>query len=288
MGKKSLNASVSQENLITLEEFKKHLSNMSDEGVTMRDDGEFSFGFNWMDFVQKRMNEDIIALHMNNLDELYKSINVSLKGKSLFDIGCGSGLSSLSFARLGCSKITSLDIDLHSVQATNFTKTNFWKGNGVDWTVIQKSILDETPAVPDQSQDIVYSWGVLHHTGDMWNAIRNAVRAVKPGGIFHVALYRSGSKFPKSLEEKFRFKFADKETKIQMLYDRAGQKIFSVKKGRGMNKFHDALDWLGGLPYDVADPEVLFGWLRDKYGFEVLYFQDRNGGGNFTGILQRK
>jgi hypothetical protein len=54
-----------------------------------------------------------------------------------------------------------------------------------------------------------------------------------------------------------------------------------------MNKFHDALDWLGGLPYDVADPEVLFSWLKDRYGFEVLYFQDRNGGGNFTGILQK-
>ena len=55
-----------------------------------------------------------------------------------------------------------------------------------------------------------------------------------------------------------------------------------------MNKFHDALDWLGGLPYDVADPEVLFSWLKDRYGFEVIYFQDRNGGGNFTGILQKK
>jgi len=224
---------------------------------------------------------------MNGLNELYSSINIPLKGKSLFDIGCGSGLSSLSLARLGCSKITSLDLDLHSTQATAYTKNNFWKGGDIDWTIIQKSILDEIPAVADQSQDIVYSWGVLHHTGDMWNAIRNAVRAVKPGGIFHVALYRSGSKFPKSLEEKFRFKLADKETKIQMLYDRAGQKIFSVKKGRGMNKFHDALDWLGGLPYDVADPEVLFSWLKEKYGFNVLYFQDRNGGGNFTGILQR-
>jgi 2-polyprenyl-3-methyl-5-hydroxy-6-metoxy-1,4-benzoquinol methylase len=281
------NIETSTENFITLEEFKKHLSNMSDEGVIMRNDGEFSFGFNWMDFVQKRMNEDIITMHMNGLNELYSSINIPLKGKSLFDIGCGSGLSSLSFARLGCSKITSLDIDLHSTQATAYTKNNFWKGGDIDWTIIQKSILDETPAVADQSQDIVYSWGVLHHTGDMWNAIRNAVRAVKPGGIFHVALYRSGSKFPKSLEEKFRFRLADKETKIQMLYDRAGQKIFSVKKGRGMNKFHDALDWLGGLPYDVADPEVLFSWLKEKYGFNVLYFQDRNGGGNFTGILQR-
>ena len=55
-----------------------------------------------------------------------------------------------------------------------------------------------------------------------------------------------------------------------------------------MNKFHDALHWLGGLPYDVVDPEVLFSWLKDKYGMKVLYFVDSNGGGNFTAILQKE
>lgn len=271
---------------ISLEEFKQHLTNMTDDGIHVRDDGEFSFGFNWYDYVKNRMNEDIIAMHMNNLTALYDEIGISLKGKSVFDIGCGSGLSSLSFARLGCSKITSMDIDQHSVMATQYTKDNFWKGN-IEWNIYTHSILNPPMPVETKSQDIVYSWGVLHHTGDQWNAIRNSVDCVKPGGLFHVALYRSGTKFPKSLDEKYAFRFANKEQKIQMLYDRAGQKIFSVKKGRGMNKFHDALDWLGGLPYDVVDPDVLFGWLESRFNFKVLYFQDRNGGGNFTAILQK-
>lgn len=287
MGKKDKQPSA-DESLVSLEEFKKYLTNMVEagDGVTVRDDGEFSFGFNWMDYVKNRMTDDIINMHQTNLKGLYDSIGVSLVGKSVFDIGSGSGLSSVSFARLGASSVTSMDIDSHSVAATKFTKEKFWNKPEYHWNIYQCSILDGIP-VPDESQDIVYSWGVLHHTGDMWNAIRNSVKAVKPGGIFHVALYRSGTKFPKSLDEKFRFKLADKETKIKMLYDRAGQKIHHVKKDRGMNKFHDALDWLGGLPYDVADPEVLFSWLKEKYGFEVLYFQDRNGGGNFTGILRR-
>jgi 2-polyprenyl-3-methyl-5-hydroxy-6-metoxy-1,4-benzoquinol methylase len=284
MGKKS---NAEEPRFITLEEFKSHLTNMTDDGIYIRTDGEFSFGFNWYDYVKNRMNEDIIAMHMNNLRELYSQIGVDLQGKSVFDIGCGSGLSSLSFARLGCTKVTSLDIDEYSIKATQYTKDNFWKKNSIDWSILNESILKEDPIVPNETYDIVYSWGVLHHTGDMWNAIRNSIRAVKPGGIFHVALYRSGCKFPKSLDEKYAFKFANREQKIQMLYDRAGQKIFSVKKGRGMNKFHDALDWLGGLPYDVADPEVLFGWLEIRYNFKVLYFQDRNGGGNFTAILQK-
>lgn len=275
------------ENFISLEEFREYLTNMTEDGIHVRDDGEFSFGFNWYDYVQNRMNEDIISMHMNNLKALYDEISIDLKGKTVFDIGCGSGLSSLSFARLGCSKVTSMDIDNFSVKATSFTKEKFWNGD-IDWNIYTHSILKKPMPVEDCSQDIVYSWGVLHHTGDMWNAIRNSVDCVKPGGIFHVALYRSGCKFPKSLDEKYAFKFANKEQKIQMLYDRAGQKIFSVKKGRGMNKFHDALDWLGGLPYDVVDPDVLFGWLESRYNFKVLYFQDRNGGGNFTAILQKQ
>ena len=270
---------------ITLDEFKQHLTNMSSEGVTMRDDGEFSFGFNWTDFVKTRMTSEIIALHQNNLQGLYQQIGVDLKGKSIVDIGCGSGISSVSFANLGCSKITSFDIDEHSVAATKLTKEKFFKGNA-DWNVYQASILDQTVVQP-QSHDIVYSWGVLHHTGYMYQAIRKAAELVKPGGYFHVALYRSGSKLTKSLNEKYRFKFASKEEKIQMLYDRAGQKIFNVKKNRGMNKFHDALDWLGGLPYETSEPEVLHSWLKDKFNLHVEFFQDRNAGGNFTSILRK-
>lgn len=289
MAKKALRTDSLPVQFVSLEEFKTYLTNMIEagDGVTIRDDGEFSFGFNWVDYVKTRMSEDIISMHQTNLKSLYDSIGISLEGKSVFDIGSGSGLSSISFARLGASTITSMDIDSFSVEATSYTKNKFWNNSDIQWNVYQRSILDGIP-IPDESQDVVYSWGVLHHTGDMWNAIRNSIKAVKPGGIFHVALYRSGSKFSKSLDEKYRFKFADKETKIQMLYNRAGQKINHIKKDRGMNKFHDALDWLGGLPYDVADPEVLFSWLKEKHGFEVLYFQDRNGGGNFTGILRKK
>lgn len=289
MAKKALRTQSRPVEFVSLEEFKTYLTNMIEagDGVTMRDDGEFSFGFNWVDYVKTRMSEDIISMHQTNLKSLYDSIGISLEEKSVFDIGSGSGLSSISFARLGASTITSMDIDSFSVEATAYTKNKFWNNSDIQWNIYQRSILDGIP-IPDESQDIVYSWGVLHHTGDMWNAIRNSIKAVKPGGIFHVALYRSGSKFSKSLDEKYRFKFADKETKIQMLYNRAGQKINHIKKDRGMNKFHDALDWLGGLPYDVADPEVLFSWLKEKHGFEVLYFRDRNGGGNFTGILRKK
>jgi len=267
-------------NIVSFEEFSKKVTNLHGSG-------DFSFGFNWLDFVQNRLTEDIINLHVNDLKLLYDKLGIDLKNKSLFDIGCGSGLSSLSFQRLGCSKITSLDIDSYSVEAATFTKNKF-SNNKDQWSIYHGSILNEQ-LVENNSIDIVYSWGVLHHTGDMWAALRKAVLAVKPGGLFHVALYRSGPNYTQHLEEKFKFKFADRDNKLMTLYKRKkGYKgIFDINS-RGMNKFHDSLDWLGGLPYEVCDPEVLASWLKEKYQFKQLYFEDWCEGGNFTMVLEKQ
>lgn len=268
------------ENVLTFDEFKAKATNLTING-------DFSFGYNWLDFVRNRLTENIISSHQNNLKEIYDKIGIDLAGKSLFDIGCGSGLSSLSFQRLGCNKIISLDIDQYSVQASNLTKEKFSR-NPSEWQIHQGSILDIS-VVEDESMDVVYSWGVLHHTGDMWNALRKAVRPVKKGGLFHVALYRSGPNYTTHLEEKFKFKFADRESKLHTLFKRKkGFKgSFDVNE-RGMNKFHDSLDWLGGIPYEVCDPEILESWLKDRFNFKTVYFQDWCEGGNFVMVFQKQ
>lgn len=269
-----------KEGKMSFDDFKNQLTNMQETG-------EFSFGFNWLDYVKTRLNEEIIQTHVNDLQAIYNQAEISLSGKSVFDIGCGSGLSSLSFARLGCSKIVGIDVDPYSVEASNYTKVNFLK-DSIDWNVHHHSILSE-PIVVDESFDIVYSWGVLHHTGNMWDAIRNAARAVKKGGYFHVALYRSGPTYNQHLTDKFKFTLSSIEDKMLTLYN-----YKHLKKNpwainhRGMNKFHDALDWLGGLPYEVCDPEVLRIWLTE-YGFNKTpaYFTDNKEGGNFIMILKK-
>src|SRR6185295_2573935 len=57
------------------------------------------------------------------------------------------------------------------------------------WHISCGSVLD-----PDFMQslgtfDVVYSWGVLHHTGSMWTAVDRAARAVAIGGSLFIALY---------------------------------------------------------------------------------------------------
>jgi len=264
------------DNNMSFEEFRQHLTNMTS-------DGDFSFGFNWLDYVKTRLNEDIINQHISNLIKVYGS-SMSFEGKSVYDIGCGSGLSSVSFAKLGCNKILSVDVDTFSVQATNYTREHFSPPN-IDWTVQHHSILDESIVEPE-SFDIVYSWGVLHHTGNMWQAIKNSIPIVKPEGYFHVALYRSGPSYMKHIEDKFRFKFADREEKMRMVYAKKGSTDFVNTDSRGMNKFHDTLDWLGGLPYEVCDPEILNAFLESK-GFQQVSYVDKKEGGCFISIYKK-
>ena len=74
---------------------------------------------------------------------------------------------------------------------------------------------------------------------------------------------------------------------MKILYDRKKSRNFIDIDSRGMNKFHNAIDWLGGLPYEVCDPEVLFAFLKQN-GFEdPIYFKDKNEGGCFIAIIRK-
>lgn len=259
---------------MTFEQFRNLVENLGSSG-------EFSFGYNWLDYVNRCLNESIIAKHQADLLDVLMAAKLDIRGKTVLDIGCGSGLSSLAFSRLGASEILSVDVDPFSVAATELTKSKFAGGAKVDWAVCKKSVFEGGFGL----FDLVYSWGVLHHTGDMWSAIDIAAKSVRAGGHFYVALYRSGPSYSKHLEQKFMFKFLNRDQKLRMLYDylRATTNPFETDS-RGMNQFHDALDWLGGLPYEVCHPLVLSRFLE---GFDPVFFRDWNEGGNFVCVFKR-
>jgi 2-polyprenyl-6-hydroxyphenyl methylase/3-demethylubiquinone-9 3-methyltransferase len=109
-----------------------------------------------------------------------------IAGASLLDIGCGSGLHALAALRLGASKVLAVDVDPDSVATA--TSVLAHRAAEQAWTVRQQSILRTEPDMG--LFDIVYSWGVLHHTGDLARALRNVTALVAPGGLFVCALYR--------------------------------------------------------------------------------------------------
>ncbi len=231
----------------------------------------FSFGKNWKNLNRVLTQEDIDKARA---DLVYWVGEENIRGKEVLDIGSGSGIHSLGMLRVGASRITSFDYDPHSVEATR----QHWEdaGRPERWTVMHGSVLDDTFLATLPQFDLVYSWGVLHHTGDMWRAIRNALGKVKPGGLFYITLYNDRN-YAGSLALKQRYNAASNLGKRLMeakwiaklmarrLLNGKNPFAWNEKKVRGMNAYHDIVDWLGGLPYEIANED------------EMLRFGHENG-----------
>src|SRR5437667_4126097 len=138
----------------------------------------FAFGKNWRRFLEN-INEERIAEAERSLRTMLEVQD--LRGKSFLDIGCGSGLFSLAAMRLGASKVHSFDFDPQSVACAQILKSRYFQ-QAQNWTIEQGSVLDAQYLAGLGQFDVVYSWGVLHHTGNMWQALENVIAPVAPNG----------------------------------------------------------------------------------------------------------
>ncbi len=234
----------------------------------------FKFGENWASF-SRQIDDARIEDAMQSLKSLFGEN--ALKGKSFFDIGCGSGLFSIAASRLGAQPIVGIDVDSVSV---DISRANFLHclGDGHNASFLQASVLDAGKIGPLGKFDIVYSWGVLHHTGNMTQALVDAAKCVRPGGLLMIAIYNRHWSSP-------IWKM------IKWLYNKAGNYgqrlliwIFTpiilaakwlvtfknpFKMKRGMDFMHNVIDWVGGYPYEYASVSEMTARLQ-KLGFEVL------------------
>lgn len=221
----------------------------------------FGFGRNWQRFLAS-VDDARIAAAERSLAEFLGVAR--LDGQRFLDIGSGSGLFSLAARRLG-AHVDSVDFDPESVAcARHLRQTHF--PNDPDWTVQQGSVLDRELMSRLGPADIVYSWGVLHHTGALWEAFGNALAAAAPGGLVFVALYNDQGWISRYW------------TVVKRLYNRSAvaralllalhapvyvglrwlwQRLRGRKPERGMNLWHDLVDWLGGWPFEVATPAAV-------------------------------
>jgi len=248
----------------------------------------FEFGKNWSRFLEL-VDEDRITKAENSLKQWLEV--ESLAGKSFLDIGSGSGLYSLAARRLG-ARVHSLDYDPHSVACTAELKRRYFPGD-LNWMVEEGSALDVDYLNSLGKFDVVYSWGVLHHTGRMWPALDNARLPLADDGKLFIAIYndtgsqsarwksikRTYNSLPKMLRLPFALLvMAPLETKslVRALATfRLGAYVRSWTQPlpeRGMSRWRDVIDWVGGYPYEVAKPEAIFDFYRAR-GLTLMKMQ---------------
>jgi 2-polyprenyl-3-methyl-5-hydroxy-6-metoxy-1,4-benzoquinol methylase len=264
----------------------------------------FQFGKNWARFL-KTVNEDKIAHAERSLQVALSSAR--LEGKTFLDIGSGSGLFSLAARRLGAS-VYSFDYDTNSVACTMELKRRFFAADRA-WRIEQGSVLDRAYLGTLGTFNIVYSWGVLHHTGQMWTALDNVKSLVKQTGQLYIAIYnelgpvtdrwrlikRTYNALPKPLRLPFALSIiASSEARSLALYLRTRSPRDYVRqwtryevRSRGMNKWHDWIDWIGGYPYETATLEDLIDFFG-KDGFAVEWLEPRVFGYGCNEIVFRR
>ena len=242
----------------------------------------FAFGANWRDYAAT-LDESAIERAEASLRRLLDGAD--LTGRSFLDIGSGSGLFSLASRRLG-ARVLSFDYDSTSVAVTAGLRDRFFPGDK-DWRIEQGSALDAGYLAKLGPFDIVYSWGVLHHTGDMWTALANVVQAVAPGGILAIAIYNDQGRTSwiwgrvKHAYNRLprRLRFLVLWPAFLRLWGPSLIRDFLTGKGlsrwceyqseRGMSPWHDVVDWVGGWPFEVATPEAITAFYRQR-GFRLI------------------
>jgi SAM-dependent methyltransferase len=257
------------------------MSRTKEPSDLLRQDSHFAFGKNWASYADLVSDKQIAEA----VAGLRRLAGGDLTGKRFLDIGSGSGLHALAALLLGASEVIAVDIDPDSVTTTRRVLSA--RAAGKRWQAIESSVFDLDSKTIGQF-DVVYSWGVLHHTGDMYRALRNAVSLVRPGGSFIFALYARTLMCGFWKVEKKWYSTASERAQARARSIHIG--LFRLAYGltkrgatfrdyvaryasnRGMDFYHDVHDWMGGWPYESISPAMVDRFMSELRMREVRSF----------------
>jgi 2-polyprenyl-6-hydroxyphenyl methylase/3-demethylubiquinone-9 3-methyltransferase len=241
-------------------------------------DVRFPFGRNWASFLRVLDDSRIVEAE-RSLQTMLGASHIA--GSTFLDIGCGSGLFSLAAMRLGAKRVHSLDADADSVNCARELKRRYFP-DAAHWTIEQASALDAEHLATLGTWDIVYSWGVLHHTGRMWDALGLVAPLVRPGGLLFISIYNDQgwvSDWWTLIKRLYNTGWLGKAAVLSVFvpyYIIRGfiadlvrgrnpiSRYNAYRTSRGMSMLHDWNDWLGGYPFEVAKPEAIFEFYRGR------------------------
>lgn len=260
----------------------------------------FAFGRNWRSFLATLDEHRVGEARRRLCESLGRD---DLHGVRALDIGSGSGLSSLVMHQLGAD-VVAFDYDVDSVACTEELRRRY-APDASNWQIIRGSALDPAFMAKLGKFDLVYSWGVLHHTGAMWPAIELAAARVAQQGTLLLALYNDQG-FRSRIWRAIKRLYCSGSTGRWLVgatfyplfaayalwqdlqhFHMPGNYARAYKQKRGMSLFHDWRDWLGGYPFEVAKPEVVTRKLAVE-GFELQLQTLTRGLGCNEFVFKRK
>jgi len=243
----------------------------------------FAFGRNWRSFLRTLDDHRIDEARLRLCESLGRD---DLHGVRALDIGSGSGLSSLVMRQLGAD-VVAFDYDADSVACTEELRRRY-APDTTNWQIRQGSALDPSFMASLGHFDLVYSWGVLHHTGSMWPAIELAADRVAPHGTLLLALYNDQARRSRAWHAIKRLYCSGAPGRWLVgavfyplfaayalwqdlgHFHTPGTHAREYAQKRGMSLFHDWRDWLGGYPFEVAKPKDVARRLATS-GFELRH-----------------
>ena len=244
----------------------------------------FKFGSNWAKYSEKLTQHQLIVAQ-KSLEEIFGKDG--LIGKSFLDVGCGSGIFSIAAIELGAKKVVSFDFDPISVETTIQNAKMSLINRECEFTAFQGDVLDHDLMLTLKHFDVVYSWGVLHHTGQMWNAIASAASFLKPNGRLLISIYNDQG-WKSKLWKVIKRSYVSSPKAVRFLIliacflrlwaptiirdffrYKSPHSWKSYADRRGMSPWIDLVDWVGGYPFEVAKSDSVIQYLK-KYQFKPI------------------